>query len=245
MSTNTEQSIIEKVRAILDRANHPNTPQAEAETAFTLAQKLITKYNLDESALLNAQNIEEGLEKAYIDIEGTYALRRLCVAGVVARTNSCACYRTRLSDSNWTQGRHNNYVRAQKGYRLYFYGTPKDIFATQVLWQAIEALGLRKVPNGDRAFKNSWWLGFEVGISKALNKATKEIIQDTGDESVALVLRNRYERAREELKANVRLRSVSSSAGASRSDAYHAGRTAGEAFSTGGISRGAIGAIGR
>lgn len=244
MSTNTDQSIIEKVRAILDRANHPNTPQPEAETAFTLAQKLITKYNLDESALLDAQNIEEGIEKAYIDIFGSYALRRLCVAGAVARANSCACYRSTVHDTNWSQGRNNNYVRAKKGYRLYLYGTAKDIFATQVLWQAVEALGIRKVPKGDRAFKNSWWHGFESGISKALNKATKEIIQDTGDESVALVLRNRYVRAQEELKANVRLRSARSS-GASRSDAYSAGRTAGESFSTGGLGRGAIGAIGR
>jgi hypothetical protein len=244
MSTNTEQSIIEKVRAILDRANHPNTPQPEAETAFTLAQKLITKYNLDESALLDAQHIEEGIEKSHIDIFGSYALRRLCVAGAVARANSCANYRTQIRDTNWTEGRHGNYVRAKKGYRLYLYGTAKDIFATQVLWQAIETLGLRKVPTGDRAFKNSWWHGFESGITKALSKATKEIIQDTGDESVALVLRTRYKRADEEMRASVRLRSARSS-GASRTDAYHAGRSAGESFSAGGLNRGAIGAIGR
>jgi hypothetical protein len=244
MSTNTEQSIIEKVRAILDRANHPNTPQPEAETAFTLAQKLITKYNLDESALLDAQNIEEGIERAHIDIFGSYALRRLCVAGAVATANSCASYRSTVHAENWSEGRHGNYVRAKKGYRLYFYGTPKDIFATQVLWEAIETLGLRKVPTGDRAFKNSWWHGFQSGITKALNKATKEIIQDTGDTSVALVLRNRYKRADEEMRASVRLRSTRSS-GASRSDAYRAGRSAGESFSTGGLNRGAIGAIGR
>lgn len=244
MSTNTEQSIIEKVRAILDRANHPNTPQPEAETAFTLAQKLITKYNLDESALLDAQNIEEGIEKGHIDIIGSYALRRLCVAGAVARANSCANYRTSLSSSNWEKHRDGHYVRPKKGYRLYIYGTPKDIFATQVLWQAVETLGLRSIPKGDRAFKNSWWHGFESGITKVLNRATKEIIQDTGDESVALVLRNRYKRADEEMRASVRLRSARSS-GASRSDAYSAGRSAGEAFSTGGLNRGAIGALGR
>ena len=244
MSTNTEQSIIEKVRAILELANHPNTPQAEAETAFTHAQKLITKYNLDESALLDAQNIEEGIEHGYIDIFGTYALRRLSVAGAVAKANSCACYRTNVWDNKWSEGRNGNLVRAKQGQRLYIYGTAKDIFATQVLWQAVEALGLRKVPNGDRAFKNSWWHGFQSGVTKALNKATKEIIQDTGDESVALVLRNRLERAQDELKANVRLRSARSS-GASRSDAYNAGRSAGESFSTGGLNRGAIGAIGR
>ena len=36
-----------KVRAILERANHPNTPQAEAETALAFAFRLMQKYGLD------------------------------------------------------------------------------------------------------------------------------------------------------------------------------------------------------
>ena len=36
-----------KVRAILEKANHPNTPQAEAETALTLAFRLMQKYDID------------------------------------------------------------------------------------------------------------------------------------------------------------------------------------------------------
>ena len=33
-----------KVRAILERANHPNTPLAEAETALALAFRLMQKF---------------------------------------------------------------------------------------------------------------------------------------------------------------------------------------------------------
>lgn len=244
MSTNTDQTIIEKVRAILELANHPNTPQHEAETAFTHAQKLITKYNLDESALLDAQNIEEGIEKAVINIVGKYALRRLSVCAVVAHANSCSTYRTNLYDDKWSENRHGRLVRAQQGYKLVIYGTAKDIFATQVLWQAVEALGLRTIPKGDRAFRNSWWHGFASGIAKSLDNATKQIIQETGDAGVALVLRDRFKRADEEMRANVRLRSTRASS-FSRSDAYSAGRSAGESFSTNGVGRGAIGAIGR
>ena len=36
-----------KVRAILEKANHPNTPQAEAETALALAFRLMQKYDID------------------------------------------------------------------------------------------------------------------------------------------------------------------------------------------------------
>jgi len=33
----TRESMQAKVRAILERANHPNTPQAEVETALAIA----------------------------------------------------------------------------------------------------------------------------------------------------------------------------------------------------------------
>ena len=39
----TRETMQAKVRAILERANHPNTPQAEAETALALAFRLMQK----------------------------------------------------------------------------------------------------------------------------------------------------------------------------------------------------------
>ena len=48
---NSRESLHAKVRAILDKANHPNTPQAEAETALAFAFRLMQKYDLDESAI--------------------------------------------------------------------------------------------------------------------------------------------------------------------------------------------------
>jgi hypothetical protein len=38
----SRESVQAKVRAIIERANHPNTPQAEAETALALALRLMT-----------------------------------------------------------------------------------------------------------------------------------------------------------------------------------------------------------
>ena len=243
MSTNTEQAIIEKVRAILDRANHPNTPAHEADTAFTLAQKLIIKYNHDESALADARQEVEDIVTDHIDIFGKYALRRLEVCAVVAVANSCAVYRTTVRASQWSEDGRGNFVRAKEGYQLHLYGTEKDIFATKVLWSAVEILGLRTIPKGDRGFRNSWWHGFKSGINKSLNNATKQFIQESGSTGVALVLRDRTQRAREELKANVKLRSSPSSS-YSRSDAFIDGHSSGNSFSTGGVGRGAIGALG-
>jgi hypothetical protein len=43
--------VTRKVRALLERANHPGTPQAEAEAALAMAYRLMAKYDLDERLL--------------------------------------------------------------------------------------------------------------------------------------------------------------------------------------------------
>lgn len=243
MSTQTEQSIIEKVRSILDRANHPNTPPAEAETALALAQKLITKYNLDESALAQARGVEEGIVRDSIVVKGKYALRRLAVVGCIAQANSCAVYRSvhheKLSNGFREDGTEKFYWQ-KDGYELHIFGTQADIFATKVLWASAEALALRTLPKGDKSFRHSWWIGFGDGIYSALKKATTEAVVESG--SSALVLVDRKKRAEAELQGTVRLRQVKST-GVTRGNAYSAGRSTGASFSTSGVGRGAIGAL--
>jgi hypothetical protein len=51
--TDVEEGVLDRVRKILDRANHPNTPDGERETALRMADRLITKHAIDE-ALLDA-----------------------------------------------------------------------------------------------------------------------------------------------------------------------------------------------
>jgi hypothetical protein len=44
----TLQNKLRQVQALLDRAEHPNTPPAEAESARAMADKLMAKYRIDE-----------------------------------------------------------------------------------------------------------------------------------------------------------------------------------------------------
>lgn len=234
----SQESIIEKVRSILERANHPNTPQAEAETAFALAQKLITKHNLDESALALNEETDD-IVRDVIEIRGAWALRRLSVAGIVARANSVACYRSTLYEKN-ERGFHE-----KTGMTLHMFGTKSDIFATKTIWQAVEMLGIRTIPKGDRSFRNSWWHGFGAGIGQALEKAKREVVADIVREGgSSLVLVDRAKRADNEMRCSVTLKSAGASYARNR-NGYSAGRTAGSSFSSGGLGRGAIGALGR
>jgi hypothetical protein len=246
MSTQTIETITEKVKHLLERANHPNTPQPEAETALALAQRFITKYNIDEASLREHNDAPEEIVKCEIVITGKYALDRVVVAGVVARANQCFSYRTknykkvpvRRSPDGTQYYRHD-----KDGFKLVFHGTQRDVFATQVLWTAVEALGARSLPHGDRATRSSWWKGFSVGISQALEKAHKEAVQEA-QSSGQLVCLDNLERAEKEVRAQTKLRTTYRQ-GASRSGAFNHGQRAGSSFSHGGIGGGAIGALGR
>jgi hypothetical protein len=231
----TDQNIIEKVQAILARANHPNTPQAEAETALAMAHRLITKHNLDESALEPSAESEDIVSDTLV-ISGAWAVRRRQVAYTIARLNSCDAYQSK----RWDEHKRDGFV-------LHLYGTKADIFAVKTLWSAVEMLAVRTIPKGDRSFRNSWWMGFQSGVASALRKANRDVVQQVVSEGgSSLVLVDRLKRAENEMRAQVHgLRSTSSRWYARSSSGYSAGRSAGSSFSSGGVGRGAIGALGR
>lgn len=227
-------NIYDKVQAILDRANHPNTPMAEAETALAFAQRLIIKHGLDESAFNKAQNVDDSIVSDRIVITGTWALNRLRLSSVIARQNSVSCYRTQA----WVDGK--------KALVLVVYGTASDIFATKALFTSAEMLAVRMMPKGDRSFRQAWWLGFVGGVEQVLKKSKNEVITEQGV-GAGLVLADKYKRADAEMRSKVRLKSTGSSARYSSSAGYSAGHSAGRTFSTGGhrIGGSAIGALGR
>jgi len=66
-----------KVRAILEKANHPNTPQAEAETALALAFRLMQKYDIDESSVSKRTFDNETVKTKTFTITGQYRVRVL------------------------------------------------------------------------------------------------------------------------------------------------------------------------
>lgn len=231
------QSIHDKVRAILDRANHPNTPQAEAETALALAQKLIIKHGIDEASLVITDKPED-IVKDELVIAGRYDVRRLTLAFTIAKANSVASYRS----ERWQDDKH---VKV-----LVLYGTSADIFAVKTLFASADLLASRLIPkHGDRSLKTSWWHGFTSGIRQVLTKAKNDVIKESGSDgsSVALVLASKYERADKEMNANVKLRSISNRSSIRNSSAYYSGVKSGASFSLGStrIGGGTIGALNR
>ena len=213
-----------KVRALLDRANHPGTPQAEAEAALAMAYRLMAKYDLDERLLTQQQDdapvASDQIVRRRYETVGPYRVRRHSLFMRMAWVLSCACYRA------------NNEEEDTGTVACYALGTERDLDALETLFQAAEMMALRLLPWGDRGFRTSWWHGFTDGIEAKLSRERRSVERSTP--GAALVLRDRAKRAEEEMiriEPNLVWRTTRYS---NSGDAYNDGRRAGSRFSSGG-----------
>jgi hypothetical protein len=213
-----------KVRAILERANHPNTPQAEAETALALAFRLMQKYGLDgqSTSTRPAQQLSPILSRTFT-ITGPYRVRRASMLWEIGKTISCHSFRD-MTETDLEQ------------VVMIAFGTELDLFALDTMYRSAEMLALRLMPGGSRRFKTSWWRGFTEGIVKKLVQENRIMVKES--HSAGLVLLERSERAYQamhEFEPNLR-RSISYFN--SDEDAYSDGLNAGSQFSGGRSSLG-------
>ena len=223
---NSSDEMKVKVSAILAVAQHPNTPQAEAETALALAWKLMQKYSIDESAATRRNSISGRANILSLEIvsdeillRGLYRVRRGDLLYQIAKANCCAGYRDR-NESDVI--------------RYVFFGTEFDISNTRAIFAAAEMLALRVMPHGDRSWRTAWWHGYTRGIIEKLHKANREFVREYKHENAAVVLLERGEQADHEMKAriNFRLRSTRGRIGGSIR-AFTDGRRAAGGFQNG------------
>ena len=214
-------SIRDKVRSILERANHPNTPQAEAETALSLAYRLMKKYDLDEYEITKSAKQHATSDEIKIrtfEITGPYRVRRGTLLYTIAKAVSCHLYRETDVPN------HQMVV-------MIAYGTETDLFTLEILFNTAELLALRTIPLGDRCFRTSWWLGFCSGIARKLETEYRVIVKESP--GVGLVLVERAERARAKMYGDVPSLRHRSFSYVNDEDAYGSGKRAGSQFSTG------------
>ena len=207
-----------KVRAILEKANHPNTPQAEAETALTLAFRLMQKYNIDERSINKRTFDNETVTSKTFTITGQYRVRRGTLLWNIANAVSCHSYRD-MMEPNPTQ------------VIMVAFGTENDLFSLEALYTAADLLAARSIPAGDRRFKTSWWRGYCEAIGAKLAKEHQTIAKESP--GVGLVLVERAERARRVMVQNTPHLHSNSSNYRSDREAFGAGHRAGQQFSSG------------
>lgn len=215
-----------KVRALLERANHPGTPTAEAEAALAMAYRLMMKYDLDVRTLSESdaasQNSslasDNAVQRRRYETTGAYRVRRYILRYDITDALSCAMFRAKREEDTDTVV-------------CYAFGTSSDLDAAETLYAAAELLALRTIPWGDRGYRTAWWQGFTDGLCEKLRKERRSL--ERTERGAALVLREREDRAREDMlnfEPNLvwRRQGLSSS-----TDAFDAGRRAGSRFSSG------------
>lgn len=212
-------ALIDKIRALLARANHPNTPLAEAETALALASKLMQKHGLVEGDLAGAVEDDITVVLERVRIEGPYRVQRTNVLYEIAKVHSCAGYRDFDDDG---------------ASAFVMFGRASDVRAVRTLFAAADLLGARTLPRGSRSARTAWWQGFREGLGQALATSRTEFLRDTP--GAGLVLADRATRAEQEMRITAPpLRKTYSYSNAASGD-YENGRATGRNFGSSGRS---------
>ncbi len=211
----------ERIEAMLALANHPGTPQHEAETALALASKLMQRNGWSESDIGPRDDSDNSIVVEEFVVPAPYASQRRNLFYSIATVHSCVGYATTDDDGQPM---------------LVVYGRRDDIFAARTLFAAADLMGCRLLPRGDRSWRVSWWKGFRRGIEDVLGSARKEYVNETP--GAGLVLADRTKRAERELRAFGPPLTRSYTYYDSSASSYGAGVSAGRSFGASGRSFG-------
>jgi hypothetical protein len=211
------EKLMERVRALLAQAEHPNTGQGEAEAFTARAAQLMAKYGIDAALVAERGQVREQVSTVRIALDAPYTQEKASLLAAVARSGRC-----RVVLHSW--GRQVSSVTV--------FGFPADLERVQVLYtsllvQATRDLVRTSTFGNPAAYRRTWLLGFTQAVSARLTAVDQQAQADThttseqGGRSVALVLADRTARVDAELAAQFRILS-----GSGRREGYAAGRRA-------------------
>lgn len=156
----TEEDILRKVRALMERANHASTPDEEKDTARKMADELMLKYAIEQAVLDESRPAESRAkpELVYFDIceAGNPLWRQLTdIAGLLA--SHCRCrdvYRGLQADGRY-------------GVQIGLIGYSADLRYFEMLFTSlILQLGanLEPKPNPSKTLAENVYLMHEAGV---------------------------------------------------------------------------------
>jgi hypothetical protein len=192
----SNDTILARVRKLLDVAEHPNTPAGEADAAAQAAERLIAKYAIDEAMLEAASATRSTPEVQTIVIDAPYATAKTVLISAVAAAHGVRA----ITHSG------NSPVRVSL---VGFTGDLQlvDLLYTSLLLQATTSL--RRQPATGRAFRRAFLIGFAGEVGRRLHTAREDAVASTGTASTALVLRDRDQAVEETMREKFpRLRSA-------------------------------------
>jgi hypothetical protein len=170
--------ILARIRKLLAVAEHPTTPTFEADAAARAAERLMSKYAVDEALLEAATPSTPKPQTRSIVVEAPYATAKTMLVGAVAQA-----YGVRAITHRGTEPLRMTLVGFAGDLQIV------DLLYTSLLLQA--TTGLRRQRMSGRAFRRAFLIGFASEVGHRLAAAHQEAVADTGEASTALVLADR------------------------------------------------------
>ena len=173
--TDVDDRMLERVRKLLARAEHPTTPPAEAEACSAKAAALMSRYVIDQAMLDASAPVHAAPVVRTIVVDAPYALPKTVLLSFVARAFRVCVAVGRDLDSG--------------GRRCTLVGFPVDVDSTEMLFtslllQASSAVSVAGRGRRDvKAFRRAFLVGYAHTIGSRLAQAQADAEQEREQQS--------------------------------------------------------------
>lgn len=200
--TDTQQSMLAKVRKLLAKAEDLATTTEEAELYTAKAADLIAAYGIDAALLASQGAGPDPVGDTILAMDAPYAVDKAELLSTIAGQLRCrAVLRT-----------HRGHHGRRLDVHLFGHGSDlerTELLFTSLLLQTATALARTPVPRREHpaAFRRSWLAGFRVAIGERLSRAERGAETTAGPRfaaahtTAALVLADRTEAVESALQA--------------------------------------------
>lgn len=185
-ATELDDKILERVRKLLAKAEHPATPLEEAQAFSAKASALMARYAIDRALIEAATDVGAQPVARQLTVDAPYALPRAVLLDRVSRAHRV---RVVIGPDAPSGGRLCTLV-----------GFPVDLdvaelLFTSLLLQASTAmLQASRSTNRPKAFRRAFLLGYAETIGRRLATAHEEADTENATQGTALVLADRSDR---------------------------------------------------
>lgn len=220
-----DEAKLRKIRALLDRAAHENTPQAEAEAATAKAMELMAEYGISEAMVDAAGPRKDEIVTRRFGLSRPYTYEKMTLLANLGYALRCQSMTTRFGsvyDSVTLVGYASDIERV-------------DMLFTSLLLQATRDLMRAKVPyyENTTTFRKNWLTGFTTTACSRVRAIERAAVRDhdraSSTGSAELVLADRsalVKRAYEDQFPKLKKFKSRDRSGAGLHEGYEAGRRA-------------------
>jgi hypothetical protein len=179
----TDDDRLAQIRKLLDRAQHPGTPEGEALACEEKAEALLARYGYERAMLPETERKAEKMEVRVFWIDNPYGRDKVTLLYSIAYAFGC----------------QHVFFRLDGGFRVRVFGYESDLDRVELLYtslqlQAVAGMRRAELPHWETSrarFNRSWLHAFAITVGRRLKKAQQRAGREFEGTGAELVLRDR------------------------------------------------------